>query len=341
RISGSKIHYSQDTIHNRDYETILVHYRLLPDQHLGRQDLARFTIDYTALDGTRKQIGPLKVGADFVDTTSPVAGFSNGMVLKSGTMLHFAQGLVRIGELYYSCREDLNQINSGRGTEVQVKKIEETVKRKMEQALETTIEAKKELVNARIRLDNEGFDDEIQILDKYIEILGAELQLEQKAVAVYKEDIEQAPADSERSLNTSLENLFREMILDLQLKGTGVVAVSGFAMDNKPSVGLLKLLDEMALSELTKLENFRVVERGRLEAVLREQELALSDLMDTSRAIRIGGMLAANYIVTGTVIEMASSVVIFGRIVNVETGDVESVAQVIVPKDRDIKKLLI
>ena len=341
RISGSKIHYSQDTIHNRDYETILVHYRLLPDQHLGRQDLARFTIDYTALDGTRKQIGPLKVGADFVDTTSPVAGFSNGMVLKSGTMLHFAQGLVRIGELYYSCREDLNQINSGRGTEVQVKKIEETVKRKMEQALETTIEAKKELVNARIRLDNEGFDDEIQILDKYIEILGAELQLEQKAVAVYKEDIEQAPADSERSLNTSLENLFREMILDLQLKGTGVVAVSGFAMDNKPSVGLLKLLDEMALSELAKLENFRVVERGRLEAVLREQELALSDLMDTSRAIRIGGMLAANYIVTGTVIEMASSVVIFGRIVNVETGDVESVAQVIVPKDRDIKKLLI
>jgi curli biogenesis system outer membrane secretion channel CsgG len=83
------------------------------------------------------------------------------------------------------------------------------------------------------------------------------------------------------------------------------------------------------------------VERQKIEAVLKEQELALSDLMDTSQAIQIGVLLAANYIVTGTVIEMASTVVIFGRIVNVETGEVESVAQVIVPKDADVQKLLI
>ncbi|GAG98577.1 unnamed protein product, partial [marine sediment metagenome] len=35
------------------------------------------------------------------------------------------------------------------------------------------------------------------------------------------------------------------------------------------------------------------------------------------------------------------TVVVFGRIINVETGEVESVAQVIVPKDPDVKKLLI
>ena len=91
-------------------------------------------------------------------------------------------------------------------------------------------------------------------------------------------------------------------------------------MAGNASVGLVKLLDEMALSELAKLENFRLVERRSMEAVLLEQELALSDLMDASHAIRVGNLLAANYIVTGTVIEMASSVVIFGRIINVETG---------------------
>ncbi len=50
--------------------------------------------------------------------------------------------------------------------------------------------------------------------------------------------------------------------------------------------------------------------------------------MDTSRAIEIGKFLTANYIVTGSLIEMSGSVVIFGRIINVETGEIESVAQV-------------
>jgi curli biogenesis system outer membrane secretion channel CsgG len=74
--------------------------------------------------------------------------------------------------------------------------------------------------------------------------------------------------------------------------------------------------------------------------VLAEQELSLSDLMDTSRAIAVGRLLAANYIVTGSVIELAATVVIFGRVINIETGEVESVAQVIVPIDAEVKELL-
>ena len=341
QVSGSTINYSQATLHNRDYETILVHYRLKPNKRLGWQTLATFSLNYTGLDGKRKKVGPFYLNAEFVDTSSPVAGFSSGMVLKSGTMLHFAQNLIEIGELYYSCQEDLDRINYGGVSEGKVQEVEASVEKKLIQTLKITIDTKKELVNARIRLDNAGFDDEIEILDKYIEILGAGLELEQKYVAGYKKDIEQAPLTPKRSLSEHLENLFQEMILDLKSKGSGVVAVSGFAMDGKPSSGLLTLLDEMALSEISKIKSFRLVERQKIEAVLREQELALSDLMDASQAIQIGMLLAANYIVTGTVIEMAGTVVIFGRIINVETGEVESVAQVIVPKDPDVKKLLI
>ena len=341
QIDGSTIRYSQATLHNRDYETILVHYRVNPSPLLGRQNLARFSLSYTGIDGNRKQAGPFIVDAEFVDSEAPIAGFSSGMVLKSGTMLHFAQSLADIGELYYSCQEDLDRVNYGRVSEVDIPSIEAAVEQKMKQALEMTIETKKELVNAKVRLDNQGFDDEIEILDKYIEILGRDLELEQSYVAGVKRDMEQDPIGPKRSLTEHLENLFREMILDLQLKGSGVVAVSGFAMDNKPSAELLTLLDEMALSEIAKIEAFVLVERQKIEAVLTEQELALSDLMDTSQAIQIGELLAANYIVTGTVIEMAETVIIFGRIINVESGEVESVAQVIIPKDRDIKKLLV
>jgi hypothetical protein len=69
--------------------------------------------------------------------------------------------------------------------------------------------------------------------------------------------------------------------------------------------------------------------------------MALSDLVDTSKAIEIGKFLAADYIVTGSVIEMTDSVVIFGRIINIETSEIESVAQIIVPKDADVRKLLV
>ncbi len=341
QVNGQAINYSQDTLHNRDYETILVHYRLKPHSQFGWQNLARFSLSYTGLDGKRKQSGPFYLNAEFVDTPSPVAGFSNGMVLQSGTMLHFAQSLVEIGELYYSCQEDLDRINYGRVSEEEVQEVEASVEQKLKQTLEITIETKKELVNARIRLDNEGFDDEIEILDNYIDILGAELELEQQYVAGYKEDIEQAALTPERSLNEHLENLFQEMILDLKLKGSGVVAVSGFAMDGNPTAGLLALLDEMALSEISKIDSFMLVERRQIELVLEEQNMALSGLMDASQAIRIGMLLSADYIVTGTVIEMNSTVIILGRLINVENGEVESVAQVIVPKDQDVEKLLL
>jgi curli biogenesis system outer membrane secretion channel CsgG len=120
----------------------------------------------------------------------------------------------------------------------------------------------------------------------------------------------------------------------------GTIAVSGFTMKRESQPQLVTLLNERGLVELTKVDQLKVVERQKLDAVLREQELALSDLMDTGKAISVGKILSARYILTGSVIEMPTSVVIFARIVNVETAEVESAAQVIVPKDREVSSLL-
>ena len=340
RVAGRTIRYSQDTIHNRDYETIIVQYRLKPSQKTGEQELARFSLSYRDLNGKEKHSGPHVLKVQLVDSASPVTGFSSGMVLQSGTMLHFARGLARIGELYYSCREQLVRINRRGVSQGEVKEIEASFDRKMKQALDLTVASKKELVNAKLRLDNEGFNDEIQILEKYITILGGELKLEQERIVGYSRDIELAPLVSGRSLNDHLTNLFNEMTLDLNVKASGTIAISGFAKDDGSVCGLTKLLNERALAEISRIENLALLEREKIDEVLTEQELALSDLMDTTKAIRVGEFLAANYIVTGTVIEMADSVVIFGRIINVESGEIESVAQVIVPKGRDVRKLI-
>jgi len=356
QISGNKIHYAQDTLHHRDYETILVHLRVSPQATAGTKDLARFTIDYEDLDGNKHRFGPHVLTVEFVDMEQPVAGFSSGMVLQSGTMMRFAQSLITIGELYYSCKEEIEQINRKRdelwresGSEVsydnltspEIRRLEESVAAKMQRALDITVNMKKEVTNTRLRLDNEGFDDEIEILSRYIDILGQELQWEQTRVATLKSDIEIMPTVQQRSVQDHLSNLFREMTIDLKLKERGVVAISGFTTKTDRSSALIDLLNEMAVVEIGRIDTLTLVERDKLDSLLAEQELALSDLMDTEQAIEIGKFLAANYIVTGSVIEMAATVVIFGRVINVETGEVESVAQVILPKDRDVNKLLI
>ncbi len=103
---------------------------------------------------------------------------------------------------------------------------------------------------------------------------------------------------------------------------------------------MTSLLNEMALVELTKIDTLKLVEREKLLDVLREQELALSDLMDTSKAIMVGKFLSATLILTGTVIEMSESVIIFGRVIDVQTAEIQSAAQIIVQKNADLSSLL-
>ncbi len=100
------------------------------------------------------------------------------------------------------------------------------------------------------------------------------------------------------------------------------------------------LLNEMAMFEIANLGTLKVIERDNFNKILEEQKLALSDLMDTENAIEIGKLLTANHILTGSVIEMPGSVVIFGRIIDVETAEILSVAQVIVPKNSEVKAML-
>jgi Mg-chelatase subunit ChlD/TolB-like protein len=317
RIVGDKITYYLSTLHHRDYETILVQFRIPPQDLHGEVDLARFSMEYRDGEGNPRSKGPYFVKVNFVDSEYPVTGFSDGMVLRSGTMLHFAQALQQIGQDYYS----------GYSEHVQ-------------NAYELTVETRKELINARLRLDDIGFDDEIAILDNYLRVFGGELEESGYEVGRIVEQEEIAPPAPQRSLQEHLKNLCREMTLDLAAKGEGTIVIAGFTRrDGKPSE-LLTLIDEMVLYEITKLRTLKVIERERMDMILEEQELALSDLMDTTKAIDVGKMLTANHILTGTVIEMPSSVVIFGRIINVETAEIDSAAQVIIPKTREVSSLL-
>ena len=338
RIAGSKISYSLPTLHTRDYETILVRFRTAAGRPPGRRPLARLSVAYSDLFGARHALGPLSLEGQFVDLEAPVTGFSDALVLQSGTMLHFAQGLIDIGTIYYGCRDELERL--GGLPEDRRKEAEAAIDQKMLEAVEQTQELRRELLNAKLRLESEAFDDEVTILERYLDILGRDLSQPPEAIVRAKADTELVPRAAELPVQERLTALFQEITLDLNDKEPGMIAVSGFTTRDGRSSALVALLDEMAVVAVGKVGRMRVAERQRLDAILKEQELALSDLMDTSKAIRIGQFLAADYLLTGSVIEMDTTVIIFGRVINVETAEIESVAQVVVRKSPEVKKLL-
>ena len=158
----------------------------------------------------------------------------------------------------------------------------------------------------------EEFGEQLAILNNYIEILGEDLKLEYQQRIEYAKEEEIAPPVEGRSLNEHIANLVREMSLDLRDKGEGVVVATGGAVGEGSSSELIELIKGMAEVEFSGLENVKLLE----------------------------GSESANYIVTGSVIETEVSVVIIGRIINVETDRIESAAQVILSRDSDVESLL-
>lgn len=310
RRRGGTISYFQPTLHHGDYETILVHYRTKSQRFTGTMDLARFTVTYEDAYGNQHQSGPHVVQATFVENQHPVAGISDGMVLKSGTMLHLAQNLKAIGELYYLNKNDEN----------------------LNRAMGIAVDTKKELVNVKTRLDNEGFDDEIDILNRYISILGNELHFAEEKTRAFVTSVEITPPTPERTLLKHAENLSREISLDLRSRRVGVVAVCNFAMQGNQPSDLISQLSNLTYRGIAGIPSITVVEERTLALAITGHGYGLSDLTNKLNALKVGAAVRADYILTGTVMGMSDSVIVFSRLLNVHSGEVESSAQIIVPR---------
>ena len=78
----------------------------------------------------------------------------------------------------------------------------------------------------------------------------------------------------------------------------------------------------MTISELAANPGVRVVERAQLQQILQEQDLARSDRVDQSTALRIGQLLNARYMVTGTIYDVRGDFRIDARLFDVQTTQI-------------------
>jgi hypothetical protein len=81
-----------------------------------------------------------------------------------------------------------------------------------------------------------------------------------------------------------------------------------------------------------------VVERSKLDDILKEQSLGQAGLMNT--AVKIGKLAGANAIVTGAITKLPSGVEVNCSVSNVETGEIIGVAHVKLTYNDDLEALM-
>ncbi len=83
-----------------------------------------------------------------------------------------------------------------------------------------------------------------------------------------------------------------------------------------------EIVYDQLVNSLLEQKRFKVIERKKIDAVLRELQLAGSGLVDPDEAVRLGRIVAANGMLTGTIIESPDSVEIIGRLIDTETATI-------------------
>ncbi|MCP4345147.1 MAG: hypothetical protein GY795_06425 [Desulfobacterales bacterium] len=76
------------------------------------------------------------------------------------------------------------------------------------------------------------------------------------------------------------------------------------------------------INSLVNQNRFRIIERDRLDAILYEQKLSRTELADRDTAIRLGRLIAAGSVLTGTVVETRSGIEIVARLIDTETSEI-------------------
>ena len=82
-------------------------------------------------------------------------------------------------------------------------------------------------------------------------------------------------------------------------------------------------LSEMLTTDLSSVKNLKMVDRQALEKLLNEQNLNNSKSFDQATATKLGKLLGAEIIITGTYFEFFGTLRVDAKFINVETGEIE------------------
>jgi len=97
---------------------------------------------------------------------------------------------------------------------------------------------------------------------------------------------------------------------------------------------LRKGLADMIITDLVAWDGVAVVEREKLEAVMAELELQRTAAFDKATAVKVGRLLGAQYLLSGSMVSVAPELRIVARLAKAETAELVASASVRGPQDK-------
>ena len=95
-----------------------------------------------------------------------------------------------------------------------------------------------------------------------------------------------------------------------------------YGQDKENFDALQKGIADMLISELAANPAARVVEREQIQSLLDEQHLGATGQVDAQTAAKIGKLVGARYIITGTFVDFYGDFRVDLRLVNTETSEI-------------------
>lgn len=98
-----------------------------------------------------------------------------------------------------------------------------------------------------------------------------------------------------------------------------------YGQDKENFDALQKGIPGMLISELAGNPAARVVERDEIQKLLQEQDLGATGRVDPQTAAKVGKLVGARYVITGTFIDFYGDFRLDARLLNVETSEIVKV----------------
>jgi len=118
-------------------------------------------------------------------------------------------------------------------------------------------------------------------------------------------------------------------------------SIAAAAQDTRPGVGILSFenggsygqeaedfqalevgLQQMLIGDMAGNSGMRLVERGRLQELLQEQDLGAAGRVDANTAAQIGRLIGARYMIMGSFVDWYGDFRLDARVVDVETSEI-------------------
>jgi TolB-like protein len=100
-----------------------------------------------------------------------------------------------------------------------------------------------------------------------------------------------------------------------------------YGKDKEEFEALRRGIAGMLISELAANPAVRLVDRAEIQHLLDEQGLAVAERVDKETAAKIGKLVGARYMITGSFIDLYGDFRIDARLINVETGEIMKVVR--------------